>query len=191
MEMLKLKICDKNDINNIMELQREVIDSLDDKSLLRNNQQEMFLSCLDYPNLTLGLYDKEKLVALSIFVDARGTDEDLSVDLKKCQVEKCGNYKLIMVRKEYRGGLQKYLFSYLLYYANKLGFSHLAVTVSPDNEYSLKNILSSGFEIDHEAIKYGGNRRYVCVGSVSEMVYDNNLDYSLIDSYIIEHTSKK
>ena len=46
MEMLKLKICDKNDINDIMELQREVIESLADKSLLRNNQHVWIIQIL-------------------------------------------------------------------------------------------------------------------------------------------------
>lgn len=184
MTKLSLRICDINDISKIMKLQDEVIDSLEDKSLLRHNEQEMFLSCLKYPNLSLGIFDDEELVALSIFVDARGTDEDLSLNLKKNQVEKCGNYKLVMVKKGYRGGVQKYIFNYLLYYAKKQGFSHLAVTVAPENSYSLDNILSLGFKVDHEAIKYGGNRRYVCVGCTAEMNYDESLDYSIIDNYL-------
>lgn len=181
---LTLKVCGEENVEEILCLQNEVIANLENKDILRKNSKEMFLSCVKKPNLTLALYAGSEMVAVSIFVDARGTDEDLAIGLEKHEVDVSGNYKLIMVKNEYRGGIQKMLFNYLAYYAKSLGFTHLCTTVSPDNEYSLNNILDLGFTKDHEAIKYGGSKRVVCVLSLDQYQEDKTIDYSLVDKYI-------
>ena len=45
--------------------------------------------------------------------------------------------------------------------AEKLGAEEVLATVSPENAFSLRNIISEGFEVVSEKNMYGGYRRYI------------------------------
>ncbi len=160
-----IRQCTTDDIDSIMALQKQVILDLEDKSLLRENNAEMFTSCVNFPNLTLGIFNPtEELVALGILCDMRGTNEDLSLGLLQHTVDVSANLKLIMVRKDFRGlGMQNKLMSLLEEYARNNGYTHLCTTVSPNNIHSLRNIENMGYVYDHSEEKYGGLLRSVLV----------------------------
>lgn len=161
---LKYRELKAKDVDSIMDLQDKVYNSLSDKSLLRKNTKEMFESCVVDPNVSVGVYDGDKLVAVGIMVDARGTDEDLGVGLKKFEVQKNINFKNVMVLPEYRGLLlQLRLMVYLEEKAKKMGYTHSCTSISPDNFYSRSNALKMGYLYDHSAEKYGGLKRDIFV----------------------------
>lgn len=165
-----LKKCTVQDINQIYELQKIIIDGLDNKEILRENEKEMFEHCVQDPNLTVGVYDKKELIAVAIFVVEQG-EEDLSLGLVCCEVNVPANFKLVMVKKEYRGnGFQRALMWILEKYAYNSGFTHLCTTVSEKNEYSLHNIKVAGYKYDHNTIKYGGLSRCVFVKDIKNSV---------------------
>jgi len=164
---LFIRKCTKTDINDILKLQEYVIEHLKDKSVLRCNTEEMFIHCMQEPNLTLGVYHNNILIALSIFVDERGTSEDLSVNIKKDNNDVCANFKLVIVKDDYRGmHLQRNLMWILERYAYENGYTKLCTTVSPDNKYSLNNIEKSSYKFEMEVIKYGGLNRYLYVKDI-------------------------
>lgn len=172
---LVLKKCTMSDVDQIYNFQKIIIDGLVDKEVLRENSRSMFERCVQTPNLTIGVFDSSELIALAIFVDERGNEEDLSRDLVNHDVDIAANFKLIMVKKEYRGnGFQKALMWILERYAYNHGFTHLCTTVSNKNIYSLNNIKDSGYEYDHNAIKYGGLSRDVFVKDISKSVSPYN-----------------
>lgn len=165
-----LRRCTVQDVDQIYELQTIIINGLDNKEILRQNAKDMFEHCVQEPNLTIGVYNKEELIAVSIFVVEHGV-EDLSLDLVCHEVSVSANYKLIMVKKEYRGnGFQKALMWVMEKYAYNNGFTHLCTTVSEKNTYSLHNIEEIGYEYDHDAIKYGGLPRCVFVKNIEKSV---------------------
>ncbi|ORX81660.1 hypothetical protein BCR32DRAFT_293172 [Anaeromyces robustus] len=164
---LYIKKCTEKDINDILNLQEDVIEHLEDKNVLRRNTKEMFLHCMKDPNLTVGVYHNDILIAISIFVDERGTSEDLSINIKKEPFDICANFKLVIVKNNYRGlHLQRNLMWILERYAYEKGYTKLCATVSPDNKYSLENIERSSYKFELEAIKYGGLKRYLYVKDI-------------------------
>lgn len=168
---LMLRRCNADDLDQIFALQSFVIDGLTDKTLLRNNSRAMFAHCIQDPNITLGLYDGNDLVALAILVDERGSQEDLSKDLVTYHVAVSANLKLIMIKEAYRGRhFQKTLMWILERIAYQRGYTHLCTTVSHENRYSLQNILESGYLYDHSATKYGGLAREVYVKDIHAAV---------------------
>lgn len=183
MKKLNVRILNKNDIQSIMNLQESIIFNLENKELLRKNTQEMFESCVKEPNISLGVFDEDNLIALAIGVDARGTEEDLSIGLLSHTVECPFNYKLTMVDKAYRGiGIQRKLIKLIEKYAFLKGYTDLCATVSEDNIYSLNNMLASGFERDHEAIKYGTLKRTImCKKIEPTKVEDSVLEDKLLN----------
>lgn len=188
MKKLNVRILNKNDIQLIMKLQNSIISNLDNKELLRKNTQEMFESCLNKPNITLGVFDGSKLVALAIGVDARATEEDLSIGLLSHFVERPFNYKSTMVDKEYRGlGLQKKLIKIIEMYACSRGYTDLCATVSEDNLYSINNMLACGFERDHEAIKYGTLKRTI----MCKKIIPTKVEQSILEDELLSFSNKE
>ena len=82
-----LKQLTESEVDSIMAFQKEIIEGLTDKTLLRKNTREMFQQCVRKPNYTLGVYEGEVWAALGILFDGSGTEEDLSVGLTKFQVK--------------------------------------------------------------------------------------------------------
>ena len=150
-----LRRCVEGDVKTICELQRNVIESLEDKELLRENTREMFEHCIKDPNLSIGVFRGDELVAVAILVDEKNNKEDLSLNLVKYHVNNAANLKLVMIKKEYRGnGLQSALMWIIEKIAFNRGYTHLCTTVSPKNVHSTNNIKSAGYKYDHSAIKY-------------------------------------
>lgn len=184
-------VCTADDVGEILKLQAEVIEGLEKKELLRRNTREMFEHCVQRPNLTIGLFHQDKLIAVGIMVYEKDNSEDLSADLEKFEVGKAANFKLVLVKKEYRGlGLQRALMQLIERYAYAQGYTHLCATVSKENQYSLKNIVSEGYQYDHSAVKYGGMNREVYVKDIKtaqKKAGFHNLEK--LDNYLFENRS--
>lgn len=167
-DKLKIHKCSISDVEHIMELQKEIFEGLTNTEILRKNTIDTFTECAKTPNLTLGIWDADTLIAVAIFVDASGTEEDLSSDLVSCIPKKSANIKLVMVKEKYRGNnMQQIMMLILERYAFERGYTHLCTTVSEKNIYSLQNIIQVGYQFDHNAIKYGGLSRKVFVKDIS------------------------
>ena len=135
--------------------------------LLRKNSIETLSKCLEDPHVTLGAWHKDKegkdeMIAFAIlYYPEDNSDENLSLDLEDIQVkgQKTANYKLCIVKKEYRGNsLQYKLGQHLEKYAIKQNVTLLCCTISPDNEHSIKSILSLGYTFNKKIKKYGLER---------------------------------
>lgn len=92
-------------------------------------------------------YNNE-LAAFSMLYYLGPDEENLMVNLTgiDCTGLKDANYKLCIVKHDYRGNsLQYRLCLELIERAKKSGVDILCVTASPDNPYSIKNIEKLGF----------------------------------------------
>ena len=165
LDKLSFYECGKNDLEDILRLQEEVIASLMDKNLLRRNTEQMFIECLQNPNYTVGVRHEGRLVALSILYFPKDENEDLTHLLSGVEYNgiKSANLKLCMVAKDYRGnGLQVYLGKMLERRAKEQGVELLCSTVSPDNEYSQNNLRKLGYAVNSRHKKYGSIRDLFC-----------------------------
>ena len=78
---LQLRQCTINDFQAVVELNETVYASLPDQSVLRHNAPEMIASCLQEPNVTLGFWDNEKLVAIGVLYVPQCLEEDHAHDV--------------------------------------------------------------------------------------------------------------
>lgn len=133
----------------------------DSTDFLRRNTYETLAPCFDGDSLVLGVFHGELLVAFGILYCAGDTKENLAHDLDEVEdVTENANVKLVIVRYEYRGnGLQKELIARLGEHARERGYKWLSSTVSPENPWSMNNLIANGYTEAKVLVKYGGLKR--------------------------------
>ena len=157
----EIKQCGPSDIDDILELQEETLQALDNPELLRRNTPEMLLSCLNSPNVTLGAWYKGELAAISVLYYVDSEAEDLTKELVGVEFTglKSANYKLCIVKNDFRGNSLQYRMGKMLVERAKAdGVEILCATASPKNPYSIKNIERMGFVYNKTLQKYGFER---------------------------------
>ena len=100
---LYIRPCVRNDLGAVLALQEDVFRILPDETLLRRNTPELLTLGLTSPNLTVGVFDGQMLVAIGMLVDPKPPETDLCVGLQKFSVDKALDMKLVMVHGDYRG----------------------------------------------------------------------------------------
>lgn len=134
----------KLEINNIEEMLK-VQNYSTDGILYTMNDYYFFLNCINYERV-IGVFDKNKLIAFSIFKKADKRDFFYIGDLfKDCVVGKCDG---TIVLPEYRGKcLQKTLLKTHLDYARDNGYDAVMSYAHPENIISMNNLMFSGFKL--------------------------------------------
>jgi len=159
--VIEFRQCLPSDLEVVLELNQSVYDSLADKSLLRLNSTEMIASCLAEPNVTMGAWDSDKLVAIGILYVPQVEDEDLSHYVENA-VFPAANQKLYLVDAAYRGqGLQRKIIRLIEDIARKKGFVMLCTTIAPHNTFSINNFIAEGYTYSTTVVKYGGLERNI------------------------------
>ncbi len=154
---MQLRQCQPADLQVIIDLNEAIYAALPDKSVLRHNSPEMIASCLEEPNVTLGVWDGELLVAIGMLYVPQCIEEDHFHDLDLQGDYKSANQKLFLVRDRYRGlGLQRRLIREVEKTAIARGYNLLCTTVAPNNDFSINNFLKEGYVYAKTEMKYGG-----------------------------------
>lgn len=85
------------------------------------------------------------------------------LELKQKQLLTVAHMDSVVILPEFRGnGLQyKLIQKAEEVLREETDYRIFMATVHPDNTYSLQNVLSLGYEVVAEALKYGGYRRYI------------------------------
>ena len=159
---MELRRCKPSDFEAVVELNETVYAALSDKSVLRHNSPEMIASCLQEPNVTLGIWDDNLLVAIGMLYVPQCIEEDHFHDLGLQGDFRSANQKLFLVREGCRGlGLQRRLIREVEKIAVERGFNLLCTTVSPNNAFSINNFLKEGYVYAKTEMKYGGLERNI------------------------------
>ena len=156
---MQLRQCQPADLQVIIDLNEVIYAALPDKSVLRHNSPEMIASCLEEPNVTLGVWDGDLLVAIGMLYVPQCIEEDHfhDLDLQGDYDYKSANQKLFLVRDRYRGlGLQRILIREVEKTAIARGYNLLCTTVAPNNDFSINNFLKEGYVYAKTEMKYGG-----------------------------------
>ena len=61
---MQLRPCQLSDLQAVIELNEAIYSALPDKSILRHNTPEMIASCIEEPNVTLGIWEGDTLIAI-------------------------------------------------------------------------------------------------------------------------------
>lgn len=162
---LNIRSCTIQDLDAVMELQKRVDDGMNIHEWFISTPREENARFLAAPNAIIGIFDNEKLIAYGSVGFSGKADENLGWDLdwQEEKVLRCATLDTIVVDSAYRGlGLQRKLIELCVNHArNILSDCIILTTICPDNIYSLRNALSSEFEILTRKQKYGGVDRYI------------------------------
>jgi GNAT superfamily N-acetyltransferase len=154
---MELRRCRPSDLQAVIDLNETVYSALPDKSILRHNTHEMIASCLVEPNVTLGIWEGDTLIAVGMLYVPQCIEEDHFHDLGLEGEYKSANQKLFLVREGYRGlGLQRKLIREVEKIAIAWGYNLLCTTVAPNNGFSINNFLKEGYVYAKTEEKYGG-----------------------------------
>lgn len=150
-----------DEADRIMELQSRVHACMPDPSLLALTDRNEIEESLRL-DVCLGIFDGERLAAFALMVVNRESAHRNTGQKNGLAPEECVSFDTAFVDPDYRGlGLQRRLLQAREEVVRQLGAKYALVTVSPENEFSLRNILNQGFEIMARKQLYGGLDRYV------------------------------
>lgn len=158
-----IRQCEKDELEDIIELQRYVYDAVPEKDTFVFSTEEELAESL-VTDVCIGAYENDRLIAFSLVVtnpySPRNLGYYLNYPREKCL--RCVTYDTTFVHPSYTGyGLQRVFLSLKDEIARELGACEALATVSPDNTVSLNNLKAGGFDIADEKKMYGERSRYI------------------------------
>lgn len=160
----EIKVLNEGHIDQIMNLQKEIINGLEIRELYADSSKESFIECIKNKGKILGCFVNNELIAMGVYIKYKYDHENYGYDLglEGEDLLKVGQIESTIVREDYRGNkLQKIICDLIEVLAQKDNLKIIGATVSPINKYSLNTFINSGYTIEDEKIKYGGYRRYI------------------------------
>ena len=148
---LVIRICNSDDVKDIYDIQKIVINSFkeNEKGYFLPFTEEWYLRIVNNPlkdGEIYGAFYKNKMIAW-IFLSVSTRMEQIKSFIPDIN-GKCADIDGVIVLPEYRGnGLQKILVNYLEKKAQEKGINKVVAEVTFENHYSLKNLQDLGYEI--------------------------------------------
>ncbi|MNP28173.1 Acetyltransferase (GNAT) family protein [compost metagenome] len=161
----EIRICAEADLDAIMQLQEAVCSTLDNPEIFAATSREENAGYLREPNIILGAFIGNQLVAYCSLAFPGTAEDNLAWDLgwPAERVVICAKLDTVIVDPAFRGrGLQRILVRQTSELAEVRQHGvYLLTTVSPHNPHSLRNMQAEGFQILLKKEKYGGLERYI------------------------------
>lgn len=158
---LVVRLVTPDEVDKVMALQRRVHENMPDPSQLAETGRDEIAESTRL-DVCLGVFDGDRLAAFALMVANRESPSRNTGQKNGFIPRECVSFDTAFVDPDYRGlGMQRYLLQARDEIAVQLGAKYALVTVDPKNEFSLRNILSQGFEIIARKQLYGGLDRYV------------------------------
>jgi hypothetical protein len=157
-------------LNEILLLQRKVIDALTTDSFLQPLSDEEFSTILNGKGLMIGAYFDNVLIAFRAMLEPELDDEHLGKDagLPENVWPQVLYSEITNVDPEFRGNnLQVILGEIILGEVDKTRFRYICTTVAPFNIASLKDKFAHGLQIVSLKRKYGNMLRYILMKDLS------------------------
>lgn len=153
-----IKKCNRNEINDILNLQDESIEHIN--YLIPFTFEELD-NVFKNQNNVYGCYLENKLIAFINFtIILKEDNNNLLYNIGINDIS--GNIDGVIVHPKYLGnGLQRILMNYIETIAKKCQIHHLVADVSPENTYSLNNLLNCGYKIEGKYIKENKFEKYI------------------------------
>ena len=162
-EEFLIRRCTEADLSDIMELQYKIAESLPDPGLYAVLEEEGVHESLleDY---CFGAYCKGRLAGFTMMVANRVSPRNYGacVGYPEEKQKQCVTMELTIVDDDFRGyGLQKFFVDLREAEARRAGATEALVSISPDNKYSLDNLMESGYEIIETRPLHEGKLRHI------------------------------
>jgi len=159
-----IRFLNKDDLQDVMQLQEFVLLSLKDQELYQPASKEILKDYLNKKNQAIGVEIADDLIGFSCIniPDVKEQNLGRDIGLSKEDQEKVAHIQYSFVHPGYRGNsFQLKLIKHVIEIIRNMGFCHVLCTVSPKNIYSLRNMFQNGLLIKAITIKYGGFLRYI------------------------------
>lgn len=161
-EEYKMKLISKDRLDEVMELQYRVYEGLSNKNVLFMDSYKDMLEDLEKGAMIIGvLNSKDELISYRYIGFPGNSSSNLGNDisLDKKELDKVVHLETTVVDPKYRGNrLQYATLKVATEITRKKGYHHQICTVSPQNFYSLYNIMKSGLKIKSLKKKYGTSK---------------------------------
>ena len=162
---LEIRICNSGDVKDIYNIQEEVINNFvtNEKGYFLPFKEASYLRIVNDPihdgEIYGAFYDNKMIAWIFLAISTRMEQiKSFIPDIKG----KCADIDGVIVLPKYRGnGLQKILVKYLEEKAKEKGICNIVAEVTVGNEYSLRNLQDSGYEIKTWYQKDEKIKRYI------------------------------
>lgn len=170
MARYEIKVLNEKSLHSMINLQDIILNDLQNPILYEPASPELFTERLVSKKLVVGVEVEGELIAFGIIQIPGESKENLGTDIGMAQGDllNVSHIQFIVVHPHFRGNsLQNKIAKYLLSIIKEMKYQYVLGTISPDNYYSLKNMLQLGFVIRELKEKYGGKLRYIIYKDVT------------------------
>ena len=151
MENLKIKQLQKSDLNQVIDLQKEIRKNDQNQEKLLNSPEKVLDSYFKEKGFILGIFDENELIGFSrVWFPEKDEIHPSYKEVLRLTDKQMGCtafFRGSCIKKEYRGKkLQKKLFHTAIEILEYLGFQYATAKIKITNLASLKNITDIGFK---------------------------------------------
>ncbi|QNK89363.1 GNAT family N-acetyltransferase [Sporosarcina sp. resist] len=177
---ITIKRLEADQLDEILILQRKVIESLSTGSFLQPLTEEEFSYILNGKGLMIGAYYQEQLIAFRAMLEPELDEEHLGKDagLPRSEWPLVLYSEISNVDPDFQGnGLQVLLGKVLMKQVDSQRFRYICTTVAPFNIASLKDKFAHGMQIVALKVKYGDLLRYILMKDLTgHLIEQDTLD---------------
>lgn len=157
-EEYTMRLIDERELEEVVKLQQVVYDKLPNKQVLYIDTYDEMLADMKLGAKIIGVFNEEDKVIAYRYVGFPGLDDKNlgnDIHLPKNELDRVVHLETTVVHPDYRGnGLQSLTLEQMIPVVKELGYKHLLCTVSPQNYFSLFNIMKNGLKIKALKKKY-------------------------------------
>lgn len=154
-----MRIIAVGELKAAVELQKYVYEQLPNKQVLYMDSYEEMLDDMKNGAKIIGVFNKAKEIIAYRYIGFPGrTEKNLGNDINMAsnELSKVAHLETTVVHPDYRGNsLQSITLQQALPMIREFGYNHVLCTVSPQNVYSLFNVIKNGLRIKALKKKYG------------------------------------
>ncbi|HZX45792.1 MAG TPA: hypothetical protein VFF83_00795 [Clostridia bacterium] len=154
-----MRLISTEELGDIVALEKYVYDLLPNKQVLCMDSYEEMLDDIKRGAKVIGVFNKAKDLIAYRYIGFPGNNpKNLGndINLPEQELPKVAHLETTVVHPDYRGNsLQSLTLQKAIPMVQDLGYSHLLCTVSPQNIYSLYNIMKNGLRVKALKKKYG------------------------------------
>lgn len=167
----------KDKFKDVINLFNEVNNSMENKNWLKSRDISYLEDILDNGGFIVGCYIEDNLVASALCEAPKGEYKDMLVEIgmDNSEIENTYISGFVMVDPIYRGNsLHRILLETRIDLSIERNMKNIVTVVNSENIFSLKTILSLGFNMKLEKENENGSIRYVLHKDLRDITNNSN-----------------
>lgn len=157
-----MRLIHEEGLQEVVDLENYVYSQLPNKQVLYVDSYDEMLADMRQGAKIIGVYNRKQELIAYRYVGFPGLSEKNlgnDIHLPKKELNQVVHLETTVVRPDYRGNaLQSLTLQQIIPIVKSYGYRHLLCTVSPQNPYSLFNIMNNGLKIKSLKRKYATDK---------------------------------